>query len=380
MELKSIIVTAVEACGTLLRPLRSCVSGGRRFACRVEDLIDETCPEHQDRFLCVYMSGRIRTARPGIDTEVRVELLDITDGLRSPEQILSSDPEWRGQESPVFFCRIHNGVIPYQDALLATEVVVTRIPFHVLRFARRGRRTIQVTTAILDRSNEEVIVQAMDRIEYVFCQEGYLELQQRREAVLQACVGVACAVAADKPAMPSLARVVEAWIRKKTQHFTPRSNLAEPLTYLNSSPSSVNAEAACDHLLAFGKNADHLAALELSLQVAAVYPVLSHRQEELLWSLKDIFKIPQETFLAMCQKHLLTPGGSFERWRLLLGIRQELSPEELRQHLNDEYRKWNGRVTHSAPQIRKQADGIMSLIAEVRGRMLFAVPSASAAD
>ena len=122
--------------------------GGRpdagRFICRVEEILDETCPQFEDRFLCVRMLGRIPTARENTDTDVCVELLDITDGPARAEQVLSVDPQWRRDESPVFHNQTHNGVIPFKDAVLANEVEIVRIPFHLLRFARRGRRKIQV--------------------------------------------------------------------------------------------------------------------------------------------------------------------------------------------------------------------------------------------
>ena len=36
--------------------------------------------------------------------------------------------------------------------------------------------------------------------------------------------------------------------------------------------------------------------------------------------------------------------------------------------LNEEYRKWNARVTHPDADIRQQADQILSLIADLRSR------------
>lgn len=388
MDVEQITVMAIGVCSlaaagwvclTLLRRLWCCHFAALdpwRFTCHVEERIDETCPQGEDRFLCVYMTGRIPTAKAAVDTEVRVELLDITDGASHTEPVLSASPQWRREHSPAFYYQAYNGLIPHKNAILAKEVVIAKIPFHLLRFARRGRRTIRVSAAVLARHDGQVIVGAADRIDYVTCCEGFCELQERREGVLGACVEMACAVAFGEPAMPSVGEVIDLWIKEKTRHFTPRSNVAEPLDRLEaSSPKGIDAETACERLLTLGQKADHLAAIDLSLQVAALYPALSGRQEELLWSLAERFSIAQEPFLALCQKRLLTPNGSLERWRLLLGVRHDLSPEILRKRLNEEYRKWNARVTHPDVQIRRQADALLSLIAEVRSRTLFAIES-----
>jgi hypothetical protein len=343
-----------------------------RFICRVEEIIDETCPQFEDRFLCVRMLGRIPTAQENTDTDVCVELLDITDGPARAEQVLSVDPQWRRDESPVFHNQTHNGVIPFKDAVLANEVEIARIPFHLLRFARRGRRKIQVSVGVLARPDGACIVCADACIEYVARCEGFIEIQERREAVLRACVELACAVV-DKPAPSSVAEIISAWIGDKTRRFTPRSDLAEPLNRLVAAHNPPDADAACECLLASGQKADRVAAIDLALQAAACSPALSYRQEELLWTLARRFEIPPDRFLTLCQKRLLTETCSFERWRLLLGICEDLSSEALRLRLNEEYRKWNARVTNPDAIIRRQADIILTLIADVRSRQLCTV-------
>lgn len=343
-----------------------------RFTCLAGESLDESCPQSEDRFLCVRMVGRIPTVRENTDTEVSVELLDITDGPGRAEQVLSADPQWRRDDSPVFYNQTHNGVIPFKDAVLAKEVEVVRIPFHQLRFARRGRRKIQVSVAVLSRPEGEVIVRADDCVEYVSCREGFIEVQEQREAVLLACVELACAAVAGA-VPPSAAEVVGRWIDEKTRRFTPRSNLAEPLGRLHAGSKPIDCEAACERLLAWGHRADRVAAIDLILQTVACCPALSCRQEEQLWSLAGRFEMPAERFLALCQKRLLTENCTFERWRLLLGISGELSPEALRLRLNDEYRKWNARVTNPDAAIRRQADIILTLIADVRSRQLCSV-------
>ena len=339
-----------------------------RFVCRAEDCIDETCPQYEDQFLCVHMAGRIPTEKDLVDTDVCIELLDMTDGAGQVEQVLSISPQWRRDNSPVFYGRIHNGIIPRKNDVLVNEVTIARIPLHVLRFARRGRRRLQVSITVVTRQEGRPLVRACDSIEYVSCAEGFIEIQQRREETLKACVELACAAVAGQTVPPQFAAFVNRWIEDKTQRFVPRTDLGEPLGRLNAAGKAIDPEAACERLLALGQRADRLMALDIALQAAALCPTLSGTQEEFLWALADRLDFSDKRFLMLCQKRLLTEPCPMERWRLLLGIRRELSSEELRQRLNGEYRKWNARVTHPDAHIRRQADIFLSLLAEVRSR------------
>jgi hypothetical protein len=47
-----------------------------------------------------------------------------------------------------------------------------------------------------------------------------------------------------------------------------------------------------------------------------------------------------------------------------------MDEQSFRKRLNEEYRKWNARVTHPDPQIRRHADEILTLIATIRSEQL----------
>lgn len=362
---------AVRAGADALRKLLGCRFPGRdhcRFVCRAEEVLDETCPEYEDRFLCVRINGCIPTSEDNFESDIRVELLDITDGPANPEPVLSTSDQWHRSDSPVFYFQKYNGIIPCKNAVLAAEIMVVKIPLFVLRFARRGRRRLQASVSIVSRSDGQVIVSAQDQIEYIFCSEGFVEIQERREEVLRACIELACAIAAEQPAASGPADLITGWLDEKTRRFRPRSDIAEPLSRLQTGNASFNVGAACECLQAWGQKADRLTAVDLALQTAALYPALTSRQEEGLWAIAETLGVSRDRFLVLCQKRLLTDNCSYERWRLLLGVRDPISPEDLLQRLNEEYRKWNARVTHPDPQIRRQADIILSLIADVRNR------------
>ena len=357
---------ALAAMSRLLAALWA-FSRGRRFRCQAEQVLDETCPSYEDRFLCVSMCGGVRVPCDNLDTDVRVELLDVTEGHACAEPVLAAEPQWQRSHSPVFHYQAHNGVIPSRHFVLPKPVSVVKIPLHQLRFARRGRRKIQVQVAIVSRDHQQVFAQAQTCTEYVARYDGFVEMQERHEAVLRAAVELACA-AVEQPYVQKAADLIGDWIAEKTQHFTPRSSLTEPLDRLMSPEGVLDTAAACECVLAWGRKSDAGATMDLVLQVAALHPAPTDRQETLLWSLAEQLGIAEQRFQVSCQKWLVTDHCS-ARWApLLLGIRDRLTPDALRARLNDQYRKWNARVTHADPDVRRQADIILSTIAEVRSQ------------
>jgi hypothetical protein len=55
---------------------------------------------------------------------------------------------------------------------------------------------------------------------------------------------------------------------------------------------------------------------------------------------------------------------------VILGVTTDMSKDETRQHLNQEYRKWNARVTNFDPEIQTQADHMLNLITKVRSEYI----------
>jgi hypothetical protein len=50
----------------------------------------------------------------------------------------------------------------------------------------------------------------------------------------------------------------------------------------------------------------------------------------------------------------------------ILGVRCDMSEDQMRGRLTEEYRKWNARVTNFDPEVQSQADQMLRFIAEAR--------------
>ena len=95
-----------------------------RFMCRVEQFSDEAQPVRQDQFFRIQMIGRIPTEQDNADTDVKIEILDVTEGQSDPHQVLSTDEHYRYERGAEFHLIQHNGVVPEKNAVLARWVTV----------------------------------------------------------------------------------------------------------------------------------------------------------------------------------------------------------------------------------------------------------------
>ena len=337
-----------------------------KFSCRAELLKDENLPVAESEFICVQMAGCIPTPCDNFDTDVRLEIEDITGGLSRPEQVFSVDPNYRRGEDPVMYFQARNGCVPKKNAVLPHYVVIMNIPCHVLRFAYRGRRKLLCKLSVLSSENGELLVSDQQVIEYVYCAEGYRQIQDRKLDILRSSVQLAMTAVGESPRDDDIRRLMDRWLRKIAKHFKAAGQLIQSIDVLSQEADSLTVQQIAEPLLAFGEQTDRVAAFELVLQALATDKNVTNARSEALCGIARLLEIKLERFLVLCQKYLLLNDSRIEDPRFLLGVDNSMDQPTFRARLNEEYRKWNSRVTHPDKEIRHQADRMLTLIAELR--------------
>jgi hypothetical protein len=323
----------------------------------------------------VQMMGRIATPADNWQTDVRVEITDITDGLANVEPVLSMDPAWQLDKGAVFAFQRSNGLVPKRHAALVRWVTAAEIPCDVLRFACRGRRKLQFSVCILCSRTGEVLSRATARVDYVNCRDGFRQQQQRRLEVLQATLAIAAAACSDRGQIPERAEfVLRRRLSEAAATFPPAERLEEWLTGIIVDTSGCDLEHAADRLLAWGQPADKQAAAELALQTSACDAVVSDQRVQQLIELAKGLGVSGEKFLEAAQRTFLGAGCRLENPSVLAGINPSMQPEQMIKRLNHEYRKWNARVTHPSAEIRQLAEQMLSLIADLRSGRISSSP------
>ncbi len=338
-----------------------------KFTCRVTVVSDETRPRQQSESLSVEMLGRIPTPCDNFDTDVCLEIEDVTAGPFHAEPVLSADPNYRRDHDAAFFFQTHNGQVPRKGAVLSRWINVATIPCHVLRFAYRGRRKLQCRLSVLSSETGEVLTAGTQTVEYVSCDDGYRQLQDRKLEILKASVQLAMLTSqsADNDALRTLWKN---WLDQIGQQFPAATELETMLDDFQLQLSSLTIAKIAEPLLAFGESADRLSALELVLNTLAEQANVTSERADRLSEIAAVLEIAPEPFLAACQKSLLQPNCHIEDPSFLLGVNASMDQQTFRARLNEEYRKWNCRVTHPDKEIRRQADQMLTLIANLRSR------------
>ena len=341
-----------------------------RFSCRVEQFSDEAQPVRQDQFFRIQIIGRIPTEQDHVDTDVQIEILDITEGQSHPHQILSTDESYRDDENAEFHLIQHNGVVPDKKAVLARWVTIAQFPCHILRFAYRGRRKLLFRTTVIETASDKKLVSAQQIVEYVYCSDGYREVHGRRLEVLEACVELSATVLGSAPYSEDIRSMWSMWIQQKADMFLSADEAAKTIETIQKRFPGVTMQHASEIILAYGKNTDRFFAIELALQTAGFDGVVSKENLDKLFQASEMLEIQRDRFLSIAQKLLLSSNCQIEDPSQLLGIASDMDDDSFRKQLNEEYRKWNARVTHPDAQIRCQADQILTLIAEIRSQWL----------
>jgi len=340
--------------------------GSRRFRCRAELLTSGRTGADEQAFR-VQMQGRIGTPADDWNTDVRVEITDITDGAARAEPVLSTDRAYQSGRGAVFAFQRSNGRVPARGAVPGRWVTACEIPCDVLRFACRGRRRLSFCVSVLCSETGQVLSSASCRRDYVSCRDGYRQQQQRRLEVLQSTLTIAAAACSQQGQIPSRAvSILHQWLSEAAQTFPPAEQLRSWLDGIAGDTSGCSIEQAADRLLAWGHSSDKLAAVELALRSMACSDFIVEARVLQVVELAQTLEVSEERFLELAQRAFLTVGCALENPSVLAGIDASMCPTQVIRRLNDEYRKWNARVTHPSAEVRQMADKMLSLIADLR--------------
>jgi len=338
-----------------------------RFISRVEQLTDESLPSGEDQFFRVKMIGRIPTEEDNVDTDMQLEIQDITEGRSHPQQVLSADEQYRSENNAGFHFIRHNGIVPEKNSVLARWATVAQFPCHILRFSHRGRRKLMFCVSVLEAETGRKLTAAQKMIEYVYCSDGYREVHSRRCDILKSCIELAVFSCGQTPPFSrDIQSLWTTWLQEKSDLFTSAEEAEGMVEQIAENASALALEASAETLLAYGQGTDVFLALELALQTAGFYGNVTLDMYQRLARIVKMLQIRQDRFLAMAQKVLLSSGCHIEEPSYLLGISPDMDEASFRKRLNEEYRKWNARVTHPDAQIRDQADRVLTLIANIR--------------
>jgi hypothetical protein len=323
--------------------------------------------------------GTIKAPNDKCDTTLKISILDVTDGIDQAKVVRSRLPQWslqNGSEPSAFCYRAGLGKLPDQVTILSDWTAVAQIRFDWLLFPRKGQRKLQFTTSITSVDGNQQLACTKCLFNCENPSFGYLNLQENSERTNILAVALAFAVSAcDNELRDCEIELIKDWARDNILENSTSDQderkldkaLEKTIDFFRSG-GTLDTYKICDEIVVIAPLAQRYDIMELCLYVAHVKGSVSAEELTLLKNMVTWLEVEPERIRKMMEKVLPISMFKVKDVETILGINSDMSKEKVRQHLNQEYSKWNSRVTNSNPDIQNQADQMLSLIAEARNQ------------
>ncbi len=349
------------------------------FACKVR--LDFESSDAPGVAFAVIIRGAVPVPAPMHEIDVQVLIADITDGDNSPQPVLCTAKQWQLDESRVFCYRACSGKIPSTDFVISDWLDVTTIPTDLLQFPAKGNRTLQFVTTLTSRGTSNELASASVSLNYRNNNIGYADARENveRTQILTLQLAAAVCTGSDAP-LHAAAAALQQWIddrfasdgQAQTGDLRHRelSNALNEVIETARNARGPDIDAICCEMVSIATIVEIYDAMELCLKTVAAAGTTRRRQTELISRIADALAVDENRFRALSQKIL--PLGMHEERDLefIFGITADMTGQEERNRLRDEYQKWNARVNHPDSDVQAQADQMLALIAEATDNLL----------
>jgi len=331
----------------------------------------------KEQVFTVKIRGKIQTDANGRRVSLKL-FLDEFDNINERYTPIYQKSETGCDSKQVPFdyvCEL--GKINDKEKEFADWVSVAKIKPEWMLLARKGNRRVRLRAQLFNCENSDVYAQCQTYFEFYNRQWGYLDITENTERARALAVTLAFALsAADGRMYKCEIEKINEWALSTYQADKDKKARKELLRALKKTVGffkkghRVNIQALCKELSEITEVWQRYDILSFCLNVVETKGFISAGQIKILKDLSKCFDIEQESFRSMLER--LAPVNTYEvkDTELILGLFPELSKEQKRELLNNEYKKWNSRVTNVNPQIQSQAEQMLELITEARSKCL----------
>jgi tellurite resistance protein len=337
----------------------------------------------------VKIRGRISAPFAGFPYQIVVHLMDVTDDQEKP--VMCAIDQLQEAETIAFEFRTEPMKIPYAESVMEEWLSVVTIPIDVLTTARAGQRRLRCRLDIVNAASPPLYVvgvlvraptgsileTASHTINVMMPEAGYEDVKDNRQKLDGLTVKLAMAVSASDGSMDSSeGDIIRQWLAKQIAHLSDgetkdseksRLNAQVADAYTAANENSLDIPALCKEVKEIGTTGDCYDIVELCYHVAAADGEAQGVELQMTRGIANFLGVSLDRLRSMEEKIVPISMHTVKQdAESLLGITPEMSPEQVRKHLNQEYRKWNSRSTHSDESVRNQATQMLKIIAETR--------------
>ena len=322
----------------------------------------------------IQMKGAVDGPYANVPVKTIVQIFDTTDG--SEEIVLCTYEDFQKGDSEVFWHESERWNLPYADTIFTEWSQVIQVPKMFLVLARKGSRKLKFKVSIVNTLNDNILSQSTSTVSYQNTDAGYKDAIEHREYFEEMVIKSAMLVSASDGEMDtSEAKIVTNWIQKRISRYT-ESSQSEHKARLNAYVKDVYSEIknesidiydVLDGIDNIASEGDKFELFQLCLDVAKADGEADKKELEMVHDIADYINLDEKQFRSMIEKTLpIQMHTGKQTPETILGITSNMSDSEIKKHLMTEYRKWNQRVANSDPEIRKQAEDMIQIIANLR--------------
>lgn len=307
-----------------------------------------------------------------------VILYDITDGSKKP--IISLANEFQDKESQFFHYQSKLTQINYYDAYFEKEVEIVNIPLEFLVFPYSGNRKLKLIVSIFN-NKMEIIQQGEKDIQIQINNSGYEEklekilkgdqLMIKSAVILSSVDGEFDQAEIDliRNKIIQKSKDIDGNIDYKKKEKLEKI-LKESIRFVNSGIDKKTVENLC---LDIKENTDisyKYKIIEFLLELAAVDNSYNEKESEFFKYISNNIGININRFNNIKEKIVpISIIDNIESPEKLLGLNEDMTILEKKNHLRKEFQKWNRRVNHKDKKIRQQASDMLDIIADERNKL-----------
>jgi uncharacterized tellurite resistance protein B-like protein/uncharacterized protein YacL (UPF0231 family) len=327
----------------------------------------------------IEICGTINAPSDNCDTTLQISIMDVTDGPANAKVVQSQLPQWSSQDGPypsAFIFNVRLGRLPSKVTTMPDWTPIAQIRFDWLMFPRKGKRLLQFITTIMSAEDNQQLALAQCKFACENPFYGYIDLQENGERTNILAVALAFAVsAADNELYDCEIELIKNWAKDNVLESSASDSdeqklnkaLEKTIAFFRAG-NNIDTYKICDEIVSIAPVAQRYDILELCLYVIQSKGSVTTEELTLLKNMAEWLDVDSKKFRNMMEKVLPVDMHQVRDVETILGITSDMSKEKVRKHLNEEYSKWNSRVTNADPDIQNQADQMLKLIAETRSQ------------
>lgn len=277
--------------------------------------------------------------------------------------------------SGVFRYESNSSNIPYYSASLNNRRLVF-IPFDLVDFPKSGTRRIKCEFTILDAGLKGIQYgSTTTSFDLLIPKDGYLDKLEKRDRAYKTLIILALLVAKSdgRIAMKEMS-TIEKWIKEKFENKQQQRDLL--ITYARDVKESIKEENDIydikSEIKKFSSDASKKIIYEgLDLLVRIMSADLSHDSNEkaIIQEFIDQNNIPKDEYQKVFNKHIDASMVENEITEVELGITPNMTLDEKKKVLRQQYQLWSKKVTSSDEKVRRNAESMIEKIAQERAKL-----------